>query len=340
MSQKSAEGICEILSRHYTKVVITTVDNRLDLDKLVARRPDLVFLGMNFIIDDELFDLRSANKIWLSQYLDDYKIRYTGSDQTAHKLELNKHLAKRQILNSGLNTSPFYVIYQGNSQNILDVELEFPLFVKPTDRGASLGIDNKSVVHDFDQLSIKVDSIASELSADSLIEEYLPGREFSVAVLGNEYSNDFSVMPIELVAPKNKNGDRLLSQEVKSADSEHFIKVTDLALKARICVLAINAFHALGARDYGRIDIRLDRHGIPQFLEANLIPSLLAGYGNFPKACLLNKNLSYQSMLIRIVYLAFARNYDASEYIITEEKSRPTLFSKPKSQIPLVIKSI
>ncbi len=78
-------------------------------------------------------------------------------------------------------------------------------------------------------------------------------------------------------------------------------------LRDQICVLALDIFHTLGASDYGRIDIRLDEFGTPHFLEANLLPSLIAGYGSFPKACLLNNNLDYDSMLLNIVNLALNR---------------------------------
>jgi D-alanine-D-alanine ligase len=99
-----------------------------------------------------------------------------------------------------------------------------------------------------------------------------------------------------------------LSAQVKSADTEHHLEVTDTSLKEKINTLAINAFLALGAKDYGRIDVRLDSHGTPHFLEANLLPSLVNGYGNFPKSCLLNNDLEYGPMILTIASLAFMRS--------------------------------
>ena len=77
--------------------------------------------------------------------------------------------------------------------------------------------------------------------------------------------------------------------------------------------LALHVFHALGARDYGRIDIRLDGAGVPHFLEANLMPSILKDYGNFPKACMLNETIGYEESILRIVDLAFERSADAQQ---------------------------
>ena len=118
-------------------------------------------------------------------------------------------------------------------------------------------------------------------------------------------------MPIELVATPDDNGVRMLSKQVKHNNEEQVSEITDENIKQKVTTLAINAFKALGARDYGRIDIRLDKHGTPHFLEANLIPSLISGYGSFPKACLLNMGLSYEDMMLHITRLGLVRNLDA-----------------------------
>jgi len=184
----------------------------------------------------------------------------------------------------------------------------FPLFVKPTDRGGGVGIDSQSVVHSLDELRAKSASIADKLQSDSLIEEYLPGREFSVAILRRQDSAKFSVMPVELIAAADEHGQRILSGSVKASNEELVLAVTDESLKSKVCALAIGVFHALGARDYGRIDIRLDQFGAPHFLEANLLPSLIEGYGSFPKACEMNMGLGYEAMILNIVQLALMRD--------------------------------
>jgi D-alanine-D-alanine ligase len=191
---------------------------------------------------------------------------------------------------------------------MINVPLDFPLFIKPTDRGGGLGVDSDSVVHGFDQLRTKVHSITTTFRSDALIEEYLPGREFSVAILKYKNSAGYLAMPIELVAPADKNGSRLLSGQVKSENVEQVLEVTDTIVRSKVITLALAVFDALGARDYGRIDIRLDNNGTPHFLEANLIPSLISGYGSFPKACLLNIGLDYEPMIMTIANLALARN--------------------------------
>ncbi|MDO8591656.1 MAG: D-alanine--D-alanine ligase [bacterium] len=313
MSKVSRGAVLTVLAKHYTDVRITIIDNLSDLEALVERRPNLVFLGMKFIPVDHDLGLQDPNKIWIAKYLDARGIAYTGSDQMAHELERNKPLAKQRVLEAGLITSRFYVARQNQAQHEGSMSLTFPLFIKPTSRGGGQGIDSDSVVNNFDQLHSKVNSIAADLKSDSLVEEYLPGREFSVAILKDEHSSQFSLMPIELIAPLDKHGLRILSSQVKSADTESFAEVTDKNIEARVTALAIDVFHALGARDYGRIDIRLDKAGVPHFLEANLIPSLINGYGNFPKACLLNMNLGFESMILSIVKLGLARSTNMTD---------------------------
>ncbi len=323
MSQRSCNAIVKTLAKHYIKVGVTIVNDLADLKELVALSPDLVFLGMKFVPVNAALGAYDINKIWITDYLDDHGIAYTGSDQNAHEVELNKPKAKQLALNAGLSTSSFYEVLQGKTLREKHIELKYPLFIKPTNRGGGLGIDGDSVAHNFAQLKSKVNSLTIEFKSDSLVEEYLPGREFSVAILKYEDADEYFVMPIELQAPPDKHGDRILSSQVKSADSERFLEVTDEIIKSQINELAINVFRTIGARDYGRIDIRLDKLGIPQFLEANLIPSLIEGYGNFPKACLLNMNKNYESIILHIVRLGLARTSTirevASDPIITSD---------------------
>lgn len=309
MSLESCEAIVAVLAKYYHKVSVATVNNLIDLEAVVAHQPDLVFLGMKFIPENPVLGLQDPNKIWLAEYLDQHGIAYTGSNHSAHELELNKPLAKQRVIDAGLNTSKFQVINQLNPEILNDLDLTFPSFVKPTNRGGGLGIDSNSVTNNIAELSAKVLSIAVNLQSDSLVEDYLPGREFSVAILKREESDGYRVMPIELVAEVDENGQRMLSGAVKLGNAELVLEVNDATMRAKVTTLALDVFQALGARDYGRIDIRLDGKGTPNFLEANLIPSLISGYGSFPKSCLLNIGLDYEPMILKIVRLGLRRNH-------------------------------
>lgn len=323
----SREAAQRALAKHYTSVVVTIVNTPADLEALVLRKPDLVFLGMKYVPVNQTIGRNDPDKIWIADYLDEHEILYTGSDQQAHELELNKEQAKRSVMNAGLNTSPFTLIKRGTVPVTEGTGLMYPLFVKPANRGGGQGIDDKSLVNTYAELCAKVESISTELDADSLAENYLPGREFSVAILKDRFGSGYSVMPIELVAPAVDDGAGVLSAAVKESNTEVVTQVTEVDVNERLCTLAIGVFEALGARDYGRIDIRMDEFGVPHFLEANLLPSLIAGYGSFPKSCVLNADLSYEPMLLAIVDLAFTRNFEEQfEYAFAGNQLQP-LFS-------------
>lgn len=298
MLKSSAEAIAAALATHYSDVRLTRVNTIADLDEITDRRPDLVFLGMKYVYDDE------GSEYWISAHFDKRGIAYTGSDQLAHTLEANKQLAKQRVIEHGLATSP-YVVTQGliigDTSN-----MTYPLFVKPANRGGGKGVDRDSVVHTPQQLTDKVARLIARYGGNALIEEYLSGREFSVSIVGTS-DDQLLALPIELVAEPNDRGVRMLSSAVKSSNTEVVSRVTDIPLKKRIDTLALAIFDALGARDYGRIDMRLDAHGNPQFLEANLIPSLAEGYGSFPKACDMYGYLTYRAMIISIAQMGLRR---------------------------------
>lgn len=303
LSQESCDAIYAVLASHYVLVGVSTVNNVADLERLVAKQPDLVFMGLKFLPDTD----SPAGKIWVSDYLESRGINHTGSARKAIEFEFNKPLAKQRVLNAGLKTAPFLVIKNGQAYADTDIGLSFPLFVKPTNLGGGQGIDDDSVVRTLTDLRAKVASLAANYSTDALVEEYLPGREFSVAILRDESSDELLVMPIELVATDNGRGDRILSQQVKSSNQETVLADIDAITRIQVVDVAARVFEALGGRDYGRIDIRLDGAGTPHFLEANLIPSLISGYGSFPKACSLNIGMDHEAMILSLVRLGLAR---------------------------------
>ena len=308
LSRTSAAALHTVLTKHYSHVRVSHINSHAELAQLKDRQPDLVFLGVKYLPKQSQLGKNDPNKLWVADYLDTHAIRYTGSASKAAQLDLDKSLAKRQIQRSGLKTSRFFITNPTSLPNSTQMPFTYPVFIKPPRMGGGQGIDKHSVAHTYAEFSAKVASIAKNHDTDSLVEEYLTGREFSVAVLMAETTGVLQAMPIELVAQVNERGDRMLSGAVKASNSELVQPVEDMALRTAVCQLALDAFIALGGRDYGRIDIRLNHNGEPQFLEANLIPSIIDGYGSFPKACQINLGLNYENMVLQIVRLGLAHH--------------------------------
>lgn len=304
MAKDSRLTILAVLRQRYTNVNITIVNDMDDLKALVAKKPDLVVLGMKLVLLDPTKGYDASPKVWLSSYLRQHGIRHTGSSTAALKLEFDKDAAKQTAIDAGLRSSAYFI------STIIDPtythSLRYPLFVKPTNRGDSKGVDEKSVVNSDTELRRKIDSIHVDCGSDALIEEYLPGREFSVAVIQMPYTTTLLAMPVEITTPADAQGNSFLSEAVKKADSEQVMAVSDARLKHALNTLAIGVFKALGSRDYGRIDMRLDADGNPNFIEANLMPGL-SNHGYLARCFFMNQNIAYEDMILSIVGLALKR---------------------------------
>lgn len=303
MSRKSAIAVSNALFDHCENVSIVNIDSLEDLQDLALRAPDLVFLGIKYLPLHPELGMWDVEKIWVADFLAEHRIAYTGSNGNAHRLEEDKALAKQTVLAYGLNTSPFHIIEKDATNFAHKFQLSYPLFVKPTNRGGGIGIDASSVVHNLSQLNNKVNHLSQNLEVDSLVEEYLTGNEYSVAILQSTLTNKLEAYPLQIVAPKDANGDSILSQGVKTSDTEKVFVLEASPFKEKICDLAINVFKAIGGSGYGRIDLRCRENNQANFLEANLIPSLLENYGSFPKALKLNAGIEYKSMIIQIATL-------------------------------------
>lgn len=303
MSAKSAERIRQALSQYYTHVSVSVVNDILDLEGLVRKRPDLVFLGLKRLPHGSTAFGESSKDIWLAEYLDDHNITYTGAVADAMKLDFNKEAAKARVRQAGLPTAASFISVIG--QHLPGgLPLSFPLFVKPIGGGGSRGIGDDSVVRTFAQFQSKVRSIYQNLGSSALVEQYLDGREFSVAILDNNLAEPIT-MPIEIITPRNFRGDRILSSAVKHEDHEQVIPVQDESIRESVCNLAVAAYKVLGGRDMGRIDIRMDESGKAHFLEANFMPAPGSRY--FAGAFEINIGMAYPGLLFTITELSLLR---------------------------------
>jgi D-alanine-D-alanine ligase len=320
MSRNSQRNVLAVLEKHYTRVNITLVDDMAGLDRLVAKKPELVILGVKLILLEPAMGYDDSTKVWLANHLDTHGITYTGSDAAALSLALNKPGAKRDVLSAGLQSSAYFI--SSIKQPIFSHSLRYPLFVKPTNRSDSKGVDAMSVVNTQTELERKIIAIHTECESDALVEEYLSGREFSVAVIRQAGSDKLQAMPVEISTPADTNGNSFLSEVVKNANTEQVLAVTDSALKQALSVLAIGVFAAIGSRDCGRIDMRLNDSGVPHFIEANLMPGL-SDHGYLARCFALNQSTSYEDMILSITDLGLQRSH----------KTRPRTIPFPENTI-------
>ena len=283
--------ILDILSSRYESVIITRINTLKDLMKLAARKPDLVFSGVKY------FNF-GGDDLWLNDYLDRHGIAYMASSRKALDRESDKSLAKNIIRDSGVATARHFITAPGVHPTAESIPLEYPLFVKPLTGGDSRGIDANSIVYDFKSFRSKVMDIHQTQALPCLVETYLSGREFSVGIFEDSANQNLTAMPIEIIVDENKNGDCILDFDIKKFDRETVTAVTDILVHKQLSDLAKTAFKALGGKSFGRIDVKMDANHVPHFIEANLMPGLRKGY--FYRACLLNLDMDYEKMILRI----------------------------------------
>ncbi len=259
--------ISNILSEYYSNVSITFIKTAHDLTCLVTRKPDLVFSGVKYFYFNN-------HKVWLNDYLEKHDIAYICSNKKALDNEYDKSRAKNIMQIAGINTARFFTTEPGEYLTEESIPIAYPLFIKPVTGGDSRGINEDSVVFDFESFQAKVLSIYRDYNSRSLVETYLSGREYSVGIIADNANRDIIAMPIEIIVSKNQNGHRILDYDVKKNDVEKVIAVTNPDIHRQLCGLAIRAFKALGGKSLGRIDIKMDQTGIAYFIEANFMPGL------------------------------------------------------------------
>ena len=291
--------ILKILSKRYKHVLITKISTERDLQRLIARKPDLVFSGVKYLLFKE-------KTIWLNDYLDQFHIPYIASSVKALGNESDKNKAKKIIKMKKIDTADFFVANPGEYLTKNSVPIKFPLFIKPVIGGDSRGVDKNSIVFNFKNFVSKVLDIKNKQNSSSLVETYLSGKEYSVGIFEDSIDGSLVAMPIEIIVKKNSNGHCILDFDIKKNDEEKVIAVSDNKIFNQLSKIAKKSFKALGGKSLGRIDFKMDHKGVPHFIEANLMPGLLKGY--FYRACKLNLNISYDEMILRIANNGLASN--------------------------------
>jgi D-alanine-D-alanine ligase len=311
-SIETCRSVFNVLKRSYAEVRFNEVQSVQDLQRIVDRDPDLVVLCVKYVAGKD-----TGSKIWLSEYFSQHDVPYTGSNRATLEFDSNKSKAKNALLDKKVATAKFFLAHPGLFTSEGKLPLPLPVFVKPLDAANGNGIDENSLVHDFASYKAKVEEIFIAYGDAALVEEVLPGREYTVVILDDPAHDCRMILPVEIVVPKNVKGDRVLGCREKSSNNETLSTVAEPALAA-VSALAKEVFSVLGGRDFGRIDIKMDAVGNPHFIEANLVPGMTPRTSYFPRACNMNRCMSYESVVLKIVEAALSR-YERCGSILPDE---------------------
>lgn len=277
--------------------------------RLRAARPDIVFN----IAEGLHGPNREAHVPAICEF---YDLPYTGSDPLTLALSLDKRRAKDVFLAAAVPV-PGGSLVRGPDQRQLALRVPLPVIVKPAFEGSSMGIPETALCDSPDAVLAAVDRVLSEYHQPALVESFLPGREFTCAILGN--GDSARVLPIvEIRFDALPAGSKpIYGYEAKWVWDRpesplpifHCPAQVESSLAAEIERTALAAYHALGCRDWSRVDIRLDGEGVPHVLEINPLPGVLPNPDQnscFPKAARA-AGLDYDAMIRAVLDAALER---------------------------------
>ena len=267
-------------------------------------------------------------------------IPYTGSRVIANGISLDKTLTKRIWRDRGLPVAPFQEFSTGEEP--LRPELKFPLFVKPAREGTGMGVDMNAIVKNENELRERAVYIINTYQQPALVETFLPGREFTVGILGRADAKLYSRHPewyekdgfhrfavLELDSSRSVTP-WVYSQEAKSKDvgadgAPGYFCPADIEpeLEKKLKNFALRAHQLLYTLDVSRTDIRLDEEGNPRVMEINTLPGLTPDYSDL---CLqaAAEGIRYEDLVLEILYLGASRwgMLEPREYINDTPKKK------------------
>jgi D-alanine-D-alanine ligase len=252
---------------------------------------------------------------YIPSILEHLKIPYTASDPLTLSICLDKSRTKEILAYYGLPITRFRVV---NDHNFSFNTLHYPLMVKPLYEGSSIGIRNDSLVKTRREMRDRVMWLLNTYCEPAIVEEFLPGREFTVAILGN--GEEARVLPIvEILFDSLPQGvNPIYSYEAKWVwdQSSNPLKIFQCPaglgteLQTEIESICLRAYSILRCRDWCRIDVRLDAAGRPHILELNPLPGILPSPEDnscFPKAARA-AGMDYNQLINAVLDIACKRN--------------------------------
>lgn len=274
---KTVEAIGEAIKSNGHRVKYFPISHDIYEDLKKSKRSiDLIFNLSEGIRDG--VD-REAQLPMVAQILG---IPHTGPTPLSSALILNKSRAKEIWKANGILTAQWQLFNSVSTP--LEKSLSYPLIVKPNSEGSGIGIKKKSIVNNSKELKSAAKVIIDEYHNEALVEEYLNGREFTVAIIGN--GKDIQALPIvEINFDAFPQGaPRIDTYEAKfvygvtgqATETEWCPAKINKKLESEIKTAAINAYRSIGCYDFGRVDIRLDSKGRVNVIEINHPPGLMS----------------------------------------------------------------
>ncbi len=278
--------------------------------RLDQARPDLLFN----MAEGSSGPSREAHVPAIAEFLG---VRYTGSDALTLSLALHKARTKDILSQRRIPTAPYLLIESSQDLPSLKRARVYPAFLKPVWEGSSKGISQANYVETPEAAMERAEFLLRTYRQPVLVEAYLPGEEFTVALMGNgadtmtlpliRYRFDqlpAGALPVMGYEAKWEWDTREAQMEILECPAD-----VSAPMDRAIRETALAAYRALSCRDWARIDIRLDHACVPHVIEVNPLPGIipnLADNSCFPRAAAAY-GMTYDELIQSVVHIAWRR---------------------------------
>jgi D-alanine-D-alanine ligase len=288
--EKTADAVREVLEGEGHGTVTIPVDGGF-LSRLREAKIDLVF-------NTYFGPACRGDQACIAAFMEYADVPFSGGDASCHFLGLSKPRTKRILAHAGLPTPRFFMA-DGPIDAAASLQVgafDLPLIVKAPAEGEGIGLDEGSVVRSRSELLDAVDRIIARFGPPALVEEVMPGREFTVGVLDGDPPRVLPVLEIGVGAGA------IFSYGAKSGETVKEICPAALSTDeaANLGELALKAGRIIGCRDFWRVDFRADADRATRILEVNTLPGLQPGYSDIVKMAG-PAGLDYGGMVVSIL---------------------------------------
>jgi D-alanine-D-alanine ligase len=253
-------------SGHKARIVYT--ESEADFYRAIDERNfDIVWSALYHISPNDKFIGSNEEGVWVADVLDGQGIPYIGSNSQTMKDMINKFQTHTILARNGVPVPSHYLLHSGDDLSMI----QYPSFVKPICESRSVGISDESVVYSQEELKRRIAYIEREFDEAALVEDYLPGDEYTTLVLGNGKNRE-CLPGLVTVEAKHYSRHKILRSDLRG------VGLTKIKLESRQAEeardVADRAAEAMRCLDHVRIDIKADAAGKLHIIEVNGIPGL------------------------------------------------------------------
>lgn len=250
-----------------------------NLDSIKSINPDRVFIILHG---------KGGEDGEIQSYLDKLEIPYTGSNSLSSSICMNKRLTKDILKDNGIFTPDFIKIDNNVSDNIEEINFEYPYVIKPSSEGSSIGVH---IVEDKESYKLAINE-NKIISKDFIAEKYVAGEEYTVGIIENQ------ALPIIKLEPPGKFYDYNAKY---NSENMRYICPSGLEkdLEEEIKTLSVKTFNALKCHGWGRVDLIVDNNKKPWVIEINTVPGMTE-HSLLPMAAK-QVNINFDDLVIKIL---------------------------------------